>query len=221
MRTNLMRYWIVFALLAVVSFFSLRHLLNVQSSEIPVDLSGYFPLALDGWQGEALDLEEGTMRLLGTDNALLHLYSPEDPSRVPVLLCITFTSGDHRITHPPEVCYEGQGWSIALKEEIPFNFDGTPSREIVVDHFQIVRHEEVQEVIAWFRTESAEATSFLHQKFEMLLGKLFRGGGWSAMIRLSAPVTDGDSDRSLKSIADFGALLLPRLDDFSRALEDR
>jgi EpsI family protein len=186
-----------------------------------VDLSGAFPLQLGGWQGHDLLLTKGTLRLLGTDNVLLRSYKRQDSKSPEVMFCITFSAGNHRITHPPEVCYEGQGWEISLNEQMDFRFPTEPPVEKKVVHFMIHRKGEIQDVIAWFKSETKETSSYLRQKFEMLMGMLFGRNQWCALVRLSAPVEGGDHDSALAAMAELGAELLPHLDSLSRNLERR
>ncbi|MFH1998360.1 MAG: exosortase C-terminal domain/associated protein EpsI, partial [Planctomycetota bacterium] len=159
------------------------------------------------------------LRLLGTENVLLRSYAPPDQNDTPVLFCLTFSAGNHRVAHPPEVCYEGQGWTVDRNKESILEFPGGGHAAMKVQHLSISRGGRTQEVIIWFRNGSSDTSSFFQQKVEMLLSSLFGHHPWTAMIRLSAVTESGEAQQALESIASFGAALLPYLDALSQKME--
>lgn len=213
------RFWVLFVLLLIVAAFSVNHLMQSGGKEAKVDLEGMIPLRIGEWTGEDLTLQPGTLRLLGTENVLLRSYVHDNPGYERVLFCLTFSAGSHRVAHPPQVCYEGQGWSIDRNEESMLTFPGEKKRQKKVQHLSITRDDRAQEVIVWFRNASTDTSSYLKQKIEMLLGNLFGGHQWTAMVRLSASRADGGSEKALGSLAAFADVLQPHLDAFALELD--
>jgi EpsI family protein len=223
LRKGLVRYWILFGILLMASGLSLVHLFSMGRQEEWIDLSRLIPRTVGAWSGRDEALDAGTRRLLGAKNVLLRAYTCTDPDakRPPVLCCITFSAGSHRIAHPAEVCYEGQGWDINVNEELDFKFQGAGPAGKRVNHLRITRKGETYDVAVWYRTSSRETPSFFRQKFEMLMSNLFGGNRWSAMIRLSAPVDPKNEASALQSIQDFAGALHPCLDALNREMEAR
>jgi EpsI family protein len=218
MKNRWMRYGILFALLLCAAVFSLLHLFSSGKGEARVDMERVIPLRLPTWEGRDLSLEPGTLRLLGTENVLFRKYAKAGAKDV--LLCLTLSGGDHRIAHPAEVCYEGQGWEVAINEELNFSFTAeSPEQGRKVNHLRILKEKTVLEVIVWYRTSSYDTASFIRQKFGMMFSRLFGQSRWSAMIRISAPADKTGSDRALEAIKDFGKELMPYLDALNRHLE--
>jgi EpsI family protein len=149
-----------------------------------------------------------------------YVHDGDAAARHPVLLCITFSAGSHRIAHPAEVCYEGQGWDVAVNEEIVLDLEGEGAGQ-EVNHLLISRKEERCEVIVWYRTSTQETSSFIRQKFEMLFAHLFGGRRWSAMIRLSAFEEPGSEATAIESLEKFAQALHPHLDVLGREMESR
>jgi EpsI family protein len=218
-RSPWLRFSIIAVLLIAAGLFSLQNLRSLDVREKPVNLSAAFPLELGEWKGQDGVLTKGTLRLLGTDNVLLRSYRRRGGRGPEVMFCITYSAGNHRITHPPEVCYEGQGWTIGFNEEIDFRFPTAPPVMKKVKHFVIHSKEESQDVLAWFESDAEETSSYLYQKFRMLLGTIFGQDRWCALVRLSAPVEGGDHEAALAAMADLGAELMPHLESLSRNLE--
>lgn len=211
------RYGILFFLLLCAAAFSMAHLLTSGGGEKDVDLKGLFPVRLDGWQGRDLSLDPDTLRLLGTKNVLFRHY--EKAGEESVLLCLTLSGGDHRIAHPAEVCYEGQGWEIAANEERVLAFPHGSGQEKGVNYLKILREGKTQEVLVWYSTSSYDTASFIKQKFGMMFGRLFGQSRWSAMVRLSAPRDGRAPERALRSLCNFGAVLMPHVDALHEQLE--
>lgn len=216
MRNRIVRYWIMFALLTVAAYFSLAHLLSQGGDVLLADLAAFIPKQIGEWSGKDSKITEGTKRLLGSENVLIREYSPSGSGRA-ILLCVIFAGGSHRIAHPPEVCYEGQGWAITINEELDLEFPSSPPVIRKINHLRITGARDVLDVVVWYRTPDSETASFLWQKLKMLFG----GGRWSFMIRLSTNLDPEDPDGSLQRLARFGAGLQPHLDALSRAMEGR
>jgi EpsI family protein len=212
------RYVIIVVLLLAACAVSVNHLFLAGLREKPIDLTRLIPESMATWEGGELEIAEGTLRLLGTNNVLLRQYEDTSGRYDPVCLCLTFTWGNHRVTHPPEICYEGQGWEIQGKKEMTLTLQADPPVPHPVSRMRIFKRGEVHEVIVWYRSAGTDTASYLQQKFEMLLSKLFGTGRWTAMVRLSCRVNG--EDRALESIAAFGGALLPHLDELARKVEN-
>ncbi len=197
------------ALLLPVSLVSLGRLLVLEGSEAGIDLDAIIPKRVGEWMGTDEEVTEGTKRLLGAKNVLIRNYAR--PGRPGVLLCITFSAGSHRTTHPAGVCYEGQGWNILVDESLDFEFKGETAVYKTVNHLEVNKGERTLDVIVWYRTNSQDTASYLRQKIDMLFCGLFGGHRWSAMIRLSAIGDGRNPAAALEAIADFGGTLLPYL----------
>ena len=219
MRNRHLRFWILFALLLGASYFSVSHFLSSGEREEPIELSVFFPIDIGQWHGDEAFLAPGTLRILGTDNVLFRTYSK--PGRKSVHLCTTFTAHSHRTTHPPEVCYEGQGWEVQLKEGLELTLAGSLPAKKMVTHFRVYHggNGVTHDVVVWYRTPSYDTASFVKQKFAMLFSRLFSASSWSVMVRLSCDTAAEGGSGPLDSIADFAGCLLPCLDRVSRELE--
>jgi EpsI family protein len=77
-----------------------------------IDLSS-FPMKLDEWTGTDISLSDTVLRTLGATDYLMRQYQNGDMN---LTLYITyFDTGHGGLTHNPEKCYTGSGWTFLDK----------------------------------------------------------------------------------------------------------
>ena len=213
------RYWVLFALFWLTALLSLRFWIQAPPPEKHADLGALLSRTMSPWEGRDVTLTPGTRTLLGAGNVLLREY--RRAGRPPVLLCLTYSAGSHLVTHAPEVCYEGQGWTVTSKAEAVLHLQGPSPGRLTVERFRVTGPGKSLMVVVWYRTASGETSSYLRQKLSMLFGRFFGGVRWSSMIRLSVPAGSGTAgeEEAWKEIEAFCAVLVPRLSVLFQELE--
>ena len=146
------------------------------------------PGQIDRWRGRDLPMESSVEAELGADLNLQRLYV--HPTREIIWLYVGYygTRSGGRPEHTPRGCYTGAGWSITAQRELRIDAGG----DLRVNELLVQREGERRLVHFWYR--SRRRTGMLggfDQNFDRLLGRLLDGRADGALVRLSAPVTDG------------------------------
>ncbi len=167
--------------------------------------SSRLPFRIGTWEGRDQAVDDRTYALLGTRDVLLREYAA--PGRPPVGLCVVFSTEDRKVSHPPEVCYQGDGYDILEKGKRDLGPGGAALR---ANHLRVERRGRGLEVLYWYKVGRAYTDNFYRQQWRALWRR-DKGGGY-ALIRLSVP-TDGADGAPLRTLEDFSRELLPLLED--------
>lgn len=158
--------------------------------------------------GEDTETSESVRRQLKSSLILQRNY--RGPSGFPVNLTIVYAGSSRRDLHFPEVCLVGQGWDIMAKDTVMVGFSFR-AKSLV-----LARGRTEEAVLYWFKTGDRMTGNFFLNSWYWALNQISFGGPTSSMIRLSAPIVDGNAERTFLALRDFAAWSLPELE---RSLE--
>ena len=199
---------IVFALFA---FFSVMpHLLAKRGGEYPTllrqDFSN-FPLKIKNWTGNPDILAINMLRSLKPSDYFMGHYVREETSSGPITLYIAYyeKQSQENSIHSPKICLPGSGWITQYNEirqvgDVKVNVD--------------ILQKDGQKIVTyyWFREGGFDVATNLDVKKYLLLNALRYGRADGSLIRLSAQVSEGDDEKSVKaSMDDFLSAVLPIL----------
>lgn len=189
-----------------------------RQARVSTDFS-HIPLAFAGWSIYAdTGLGEETERLLPSSSLLGRTYEHSD---YPVSSELAIVYGvDLGNFHQPEICLEGQGLRSQSKRMIRIkdNETGSPfaAMSLIMDSEYGRRA-----FIYWFMSGGTTSTSLGNYKTKVLVDRLMlREVNPSAMVRLSAAVTD-DDEAAEKQLIDFAEAVLPYLKEEFAQSESR
>jgi EpsI family protein len=186
-------------LLVVGGAYQLRGTLRPTYARLPEWSLHDLPLVLDGWQGQATELDEELFRAIDADVVSNRLYRNRQGDVVSVHTA-AFTDYDFGVQHNPIVCYRGNGWEVADQQDLAL--DVGDGKTITV------------RLVTWTQKRRKVMTLFWYQLGEEMvfdrgdLGwariKLWREPVWPPLVKvlMEAPAfAPGDAQRDLSDLA--------------------
>jgi EpsI family protein len=157
-----------------------------------------FPMQIGEWKGKDLPVDDRTYEILETKNLILREYAKGDDK---VYLYIIYSQDNRKVSHPPEVCFEGSGITVVKKDRI--QIDLTAGKKISVNKL-IVEKEGLSNVILyWYKAGDYYIDSYLKQQLQISLSRLQFKRTSGAMIRISAEISPTDSGRAFENAKAF------------------
>jgi EpsI family protein len=188
---------IVVGLLAVVMCVSVPLFLIVPDVKDETQVSA-FPMEFNGWKGQDLPVDENAYAILETKNLILREYNKGDDK---VYLYIVYSQDNRKVSHPPEVCFEGSGITVVEKEKKPLVLaDG---RTIYANELRVEKAGVVNVVYYWYKAGSFYTDNYLRQQARIALGRLTFKRTSNAMIRVSAEATLEQPQKAIQLIESF------------------
>ncbi len=194
---------VLMLLLAGAGSYWIRHRDSLQANSASLSA---LPIDLGSFRGVDTEVGENVEAILDADHHVQREYTHAVGDVVWLYIGYYGTERGGTPEHTPRTCYQAQGWSIVDSADVVIDSDsGTRAVEYLVrsgDEFQLVLY--------WYRSFRASGlTSTWALRLDHVLGKVTRGRGDGALIRLSTPLV-GPGDRST------GRMLLT---SFARELE--
>lgn len=140
-----------------------------------------FPMQVGAWSGKDLPVEERAYEILETKNLILREYANKDKK---VYLYIIYSQDNRKVSHPPEVCFEGSGITIIKKEKIPMELVG--GQKIYANKLSVEKAGVNNTVVYWYKTGRYYMDNYLKQQMRAALSRFQFKHTSSAMIRVSA-----------------------------------
>jgi EpsI family protein len=154
--------------------------------------------------GEDIEASDNVKRLLKSSLILKRNYI--GPSRIALNMTIVFAGSSRRDLHFPEVCLVGAGWEIMEEGTALVGLDFEAKRLV------LARGRTEEAVMYWFKTGDKMTGNFFLNSWYWALNQITFKGPTSSMIRLSARVNDGNSERTFLALQDFATWALPELE---------
>ncbi len=168
------------------------------------------PHTLGSWQGQDIALDERAYEILETRDVLFRRYQ-ENADRPAVDLCIVFSQGNRKASHPPEVCYIGAGAHVDKYPPQRMEIAGLPQGSSPYANTLLVGQGSHREaVLYWYLAGSSLTHGYLHQQMKILWAQLLGRPAQGALIRCSTPLGEGESlEDALKRLRSFAQENLP------------
>jgi len=168
-------------------------------------ISRKIPYTLGEWKADRdLPASEEAKRILGTDDILHRLYRrPNDSGDV--LLSLIFSAGHRHSMHPPEVCYQAQGFKLVKRSriELPHQTEATVLRLSGNDGETLVNY--------WFSSEGKETASYMFHQVHLMINQIFFSKQPSVLLRLSTRITRHNVDAAQARLTAFAEEAIPIL----------
>jgi len=184
-------------------------------------IRGTFPVSLRAgsreYSSQDTELDEKTLTILQTGDYIMRRY--EAKASPPVDLCITYSEGNRRGSHPPDFCLEGGGASIISKADIvlPKSEDqqALPCRELVLQ-----KGGGLEYYLYTYRGEISYTSNWYWQQVAILGGMLIGDKASGALIRLSVPIVDNDLMAARQQSSEFMRAVIPEVDAAVRKAQE-
>jgi EpsI family protein len=167
-----------------------------------------FPLHLEQWHGRnGPSFDANTLRVLGADDYVNRIYL--HPTHGYVGLYVGYygaqTQGD--AIHSPQNCLPGSGWVPISRARVTLQ---TPDGDFAVNRYIVEKRGDRQVVLYWFEGRGRRVASEYLNKAYLLRDALRLGRTEGALVRIIAPVPDGDGAADASARA-FARALVPQL----------
>jgi len=165
-----------------------------------------FPRTIHGWSSEEIPITEDEYAILETHNAFVRKYS--GPQGKEVYLFIVYSQNNRKVSHPPEICYTGGGFTILNKDADTIKMPDA-NQVIHTKRLTMERGNLKQLTYYWFKVGETFTSSYVKQQFLIAVKSLLGKPSSSAMISVSAVINPGGKARSMENIKEFSRLILP------------
>ncbi|MFA5038124.1 MAG: exosortase C-terminal domain/associated protein EpsI [Candidatus Omnitrophota bacterium] len=158
------------------------------------------PMEINGWTGRDLPVEERAYEILETRNLILREYKKGERK---VYLYVVYSSDNRKVSHPPEVCFEGSGVTIINKNkiEIPLAGGKTRANQLIVERAGVINV-----VVYWYKAGEMYTDNYLKQQFAIAVNHLKFKRTSGALIRMSAESFTGSASDALENIREFAQI---------------
>ena len=195
-------------------FFKTYH----QADKVNIHL---FPKQIQDWSAEELPITKDEYAILETQNAFIRRYFTSSGKEV--FLFIVYSENNRKVSHPPEVCYIGNGVSILshVIESIPAT--SLKQSELVIKQSELViksnkllveQGQNQQVIYYWFKVGDSFTPNYWKQQMLIVFKTLFGQPSSSALIRISATIKDDDKLQAERDAKEFSNIILPSLFEY-------
>lgn len=202
------RLWIIAGIL--LGAFALLH--TVSHGEVIVARQPLreLPYILGNWRGEERPLQTQIVQAVMVSDYTNRVYF--DPAGAAVQLYIGYYASQRTgdTIHSPKNCLPGAGWDPIQSGYSRITLrDG---RQIVVNEYVIQQDQNKQLVFYWYQGRGRIIASEYAGKFWMVADAIYRNRTDGALVRLIAPLNDGD-EKARARLLNFTQVLFPYLDE--------
>ncbi len=186
----------VFILVAAMAL-SVPLFMSVPSSKDEPQVAR-LPMQIGDWAGRDLAIDEFAYEILETKNLILREYSRGNDK---VYVYIIYSTDNRKVSHPPEVCFEGGGITVTEKEK--FTLELADGRTANANSLKVEKDGLVNIVYYLYKAGGYYTDNYLNQQLHVSLARLRFKNFSSAMIRLSAEIKGEDGERTEKNLREF------------------
>ncbi len=196
MRTK-KQFIVILAILVATLAIALPSYLIVPAAKESVKVAD-FPLTIGSWQGRDLPVDERAYEILETRNLILREYNNGDKK---VYLYIIYSQDNRKVSHPPEVCFEGSGTTIIKKEKIQLELAG--NKKIWANKLDVEKEGISNIVVYFYKAGNYYTDNYLKQQLNIALSRLRFKHTSAAMIRFSTEALPSQAEQSFDDIWSF------------------
>jgi EpsI family protein len=206
------RYWAVVVLLAGTALLLLA---RGNSDLIPAsDPISQMPLAIAGWSGSDLAIDQETLDVLGAGTFLSRAYAQSGETQ-PIDLFIAYfpTQRTGVAIHSPKNCLPGSGWAFESSQYVSLNDANGKARQ--VGEYVIGNGENRQFVIYWYQAHGRSIANEYLAKVYLVVDAIRLNRTDGALVRVTTPIEAGEVTSVARARAEaFTAQLVPMLPRF-------
>lgn len=167
-----------------------------------------FPREIGEWTSKELKITDEEYAILETRNAFTRRYT-HPGSGVQVDLLIVYSQNNRKVSHPPEICYTGNGATILRNEQavLPVSESG------VVTANRLVMDLDDREYLSyyWFKVGDSYTPNYWKQQILIALKTLSAKPASSALIRMSIVSASDNHQKTEEEVKNFTRVMFPLL----------
>ncbi len=174
-----------------------------------------FPLSLGDWVGrQEPPLSAPVLKILRLDDYTVRSYARGDKDRVWFYVGYHATQRQGASIHSPLNCLPGSGWIPARLQRVHISVEspsGPTPRTIEVNRVLIEKGVDRQVVLYWYQSHGRVVASEYWGKFYGVVDAIRTNRTDAALVRVIAPVRDGDIEAAERDATDFVRQAFPVL----------
>lgn len=168
-----------------------------------------FPSELGGWRMTAeYPVEEAVQKVLRADDTLNRSYVSTGPIPLNLFMAYFRSQKTGVAPHSPKNCLPGSGWAPLSSEITKVRIEGR-SEPLEVNRFIVARGTEKTLVLYWYQTAYRVIASEYEAKIWLVIDSLLHKRSDTAIVRVVAPLPEGQEERIDKLTAEFISAAFP------------
>jgi EpsI family protein len=175
-----------------------------------VDPLSAFPQVSNGWTVEReFPLEKEVAEVLKADDTLNRLYvNPQRTTSASLFIAFFKTQRYGQSPHSPKNCLPGSGWEPTEDSTVSVV---VPGRELPINihKYVIVHGKDESVVLYWYQSHSRVIAGEFSAKFWLVADAIRYHRSDTALVRVIAPVFNGDRNRAEKTAVEFTQAVYP------------
>jgi len=156
------------------------------------------PMQIGDWTGRDLPIDEQAYKILETKNLVLREYTRGADK---VFVYIIYSVDNRKVSHPPEVCFEGGG--ITITDKAKFSLELADGRRVNANRLEVEKARLVNIVYYLYKAGSYYTDNYLNQQLHIALARLSFRNLSGAMLRVSAEVKPEEGERAEQNLREF------------------
>lgn len=157
-----------------------------------------FPMQVNEWSAKDLEVDERAYEILETRNLILREYTKGSSK---VYLYAIYSEDNRKVSHPPEVCFEGSGITIVKKSKFPLEL--ASGKKISANLLEVEKEGTINLVVYFYKAGPYYVDNYLKQQMKIALAALQFKRTSGAMIRFSAEVNPKMPEQAAADIREF------------------
>ncbi|MFZ0339511.1 MAG: exosortase C-terminal domain/associated protein EpsI [Terracidiphilus sp.] len=207
-----LRFWTVVALLAGSAL-----LLFARGDKDLIPVSeplSQMPRTIAGWSGSDVQIDPGTLDVLGAGDFLSRVYTRSGETQPIGLFIGYFPTQRTGVTiHSPKNCLPGSGWAFESSRYV--NLHDASGNAYRVGEYIIADGENRQFVIYWYQAHGRSIANEYLAKVHLVIDAIRLNRTDGALVRVITPIDDREGTSAARARAEaFTAQLVPMLPRF-------
>jgi EpsI family protein len=162
-----------------------------------------FPRAFGGWTSVDIPLDRREYELLETKNLIMRNYKKQTGESVN--LYIIYSQDNRQVSHPPEICLQGDGSTVVEKTQLKVG------RNINATKLVLEKRNSREIAVYWYKVGREYTNNYISQQLKVSLDRLLGRKTSLALIRVIAVVENNDDKQALDKILSFCSSIEPLL----------
>lgn len=188
---NSMRYWTMIAVLLAGT--AGMGFLSHGEATPPARPIGEFPKEIGNYTTVAESpFDQDTLKVLGVTDYLNRTYFSPTQGGLGLYIGYFRTQRTGAAIHSPKNCLPGAGWQPTVSETYQLSLDD--GRKVPVNFYVIRKDLDQQIVLYWYQSHGRVVASEYWGKYYMVLDAIRLNRTDAALVRIVAPVRNGDTD---------------------------
>lgn len=152
-----------------------------------------FPMQLKGWSGTSFPLEARYIEVLKFDDYVLADYQEPQSPAVNLYMAYYRSQRKGQSAHSPQSCIPGGGWEIGTIDTMQLGLSGdhAPANRVLIQ-----KGDQRQLVLYWFKQRDRVLANEYLVKLYVLWDAMTRQRTDGALIRLTTPIQQNETDHS-------------------------